>query len=107
MTRLYQLAQQLLALEPRTAFGVDMLKPFRTQFALRAVCVFDGEAAQLYMDGSSQDNLAEKTRTAYIERKNVEDAASGVAVGLLQAGAEWPAPSDSKVFAIASSPPAR
>lgn len=86
MTRLYQLAQQLLALEPRTAFGVDMLKPFRTQFALRAVCVFDGEAAQLYMDGSSQDNLAEKTRTAYIERKNVEDAASGVAVGLLQAG---------------------
>lgn len=86
MTRLYQLAQQLLALEPGTALGGELLKPFRAQFALRAVCLFDGGTAQLHVDGLSEDNLAEKTRTAYIEKKNLEDQASGVAVGLLQAG---------------------
>jgi two-component system sensor histidine kinase KdpD len=86
ITRLYQLARQLLALEAGTALGVDLLKPFRSQFELRAVCLFDGGTAQLYVDGASQDGLAEKTRTAYIERKNLEEPASGVAVGLLQAG---------------------
>ena len=86
MTRLYQLARQLLALESGTALGVELLKPFRSQFDLRAVCLFDGGTARLYVDGQSQDGLAEKTRTAYIEKKNLEDPASGVAVGLLQAG---------------------
>ena len=86
MTRLYQVARELLALEPGAAVGPDLLKPFQTHFALCAVCLFDGESAQLHIVGSPQLNLGEITRTAYIEKKTFEDARSGVSVGLLQAG---------------------
>jgi len=88
MTRLYQVARELLTLEPGTPVGPDLLKPFQSQFALRAVCLFDGDRAQLHMAGSSQHDLSRMTRTAYIERKNFEDARSELAVGLLQAGGQ-------------------
>jgi K+-sensing histidine kinase KdpD len=86
MTRLYELALQLLTLEPGTAVGSNLLAPFRSQFDLRAVCLFDAEPAELYVVGNSRDHIAEKTRNAYIEGRNFEDSGSGVAVRLLQAG---------------------
>lgn len=86
MTRLYELALQLLALEPGTAVGPNLLMPFRSQFDLRAVCLFDAETAGLYVEGNSRDDIAEKTRNAYIGRRNFEDPGSGLAVRLLQAG---------------------
>jgi len=86
MTRLYELALQLLALEPGTAVGPNLLMPFRSKFDLRAVCLFDAETAGLYVEGNSRDDIAEKTRNAYIGRRNLEDPGSGLAVRLLQAG---------------------
>jgi len=86
MTRLYELALQLLTLEPGTAVGPNLLIPFRSRFDLRAVCLFDAETAGLYVEGNSRDDIAEKTRSAYIGRRNFEDPGSGLAVRLLQAG---------------------
>jgi two-component system, OmpR family, sensor histidine kinase KdpD len=86
MTRLYELALQLLALEPGTAVGPKLLMPFRSKFDLRAVCLFDAETAGLYVEGNSRDDIAGKTRNAYIGRRNFEDPGSGLAVRLIQAG---------------------
>jgi two-component system, OmpR family, sensor histidine kinase KdpD len=85
-TRLYELAQELLASVPNVTIGVDSLKPFKLRFSLRAVCLFDAITARLQLDGESLDHLAEKTRTAYISKSNFQDRDSGVAVRLLQNG---------------------
>jgi len=86
MTRLYELALQLLTLEPGTAVGPNLLLPFRSQFDLRSACLFDAETAGLYVVGDSRADLAEKTRCAYMEGRNFEDLSSGLAVRILQAG---------------------
>jgi two-component system sensor histidine kinase KdpD len=85
-TRLYELAQELLASDPNVTLGTDLLKPFRSRFKLGAVCLFDAITAQLQLDGESLDHLAEETRTAYISRRNFQDGDSGVAVRLLRNG---------------------
>lgn len=85
-TRLYKLAQRLLALEPETTMGVDLLKEFRSEFGLRAICFFDAAAAELCMDGDSQDHLDEKTRAAYISRNEFRDTGLGIAVRVLPCG---------------------
>ena len=87
-TRLYDLAQALLATNPDVTIGTDLLKPFKSRFNLRAVCLFDAVTAQLQLDGESLDHLAEKTRTAYISKSNFQDSDSGIAVRLLQNGHE-------------------
>jgi two-component system sensor histidine kinase KdpD len=87
-TRLYELAQQLLAANPDVAIGTDLLKPFKSRFNLRAVCLFDAVTAQLLVDGESHDHLAEKTRTASISKSNFQDSDSGIAVRVLQDGRE-------------------
>ena len=85
-TRLYELAQELLASDPIVTIGIDVLKPFKSRFGLGAVCLFDAITAQLQLDGESLNDLAEKTRTAYISRSNFQDCDSGVAVRLLLNG---------------------
>jgi two-component system sensor histidine kinase KdpD len=85
-TRLYELAQELLAMNPDVAIGKGLLKPFKSRFSLVAVCLFDAVTAQLQLEGESLDHLADKTRTAYISKRNFQDRDSGVAVRLLQNG---------------------
>ena len=84
MTRLYELARHLLSWDSDVKPGADLLRPFRSHFGLRAVCLFDGVTAQLYLDGESVDHLAERTRTAFISQENFQDGASGVSVRVLQ-----------------------
>jgi two-component system, OmpR family, sensor histidine kinase KdpD len=85
-TRLYELARQLLALEPEVAIGADLLRQFKDKFRLRTVCFFDGDSAELLSEGTSQDHIEEKTRTAYISRREFQDRNTGVAVRLLRSG---------------------
>jgi two-component system sensor histidine kinase KdpD len=85
-TRLYELARQLLALEPEAAIGTDLLRQFKDTFRLRAVCFFDGGSAELLSEGTSLDHIEEKTRTAYIARREFQDREAGVAVRLLRSG---------------------
>ena len=85
-TRLYKLAHRLLGLEPDTAVGAELLKQFKSEFSLRAICFFDAATAELCFEGDSQDHLDEKTRAAYILRREFQDASLGIAVRVLPGG---------------------
>jgi len=66
LDRLYQLSQQLLALEPATPMGEKVLEPFCRLFGITAVSVFDADTAELHTLGDSRCDLADKTRQAYM-----------------------------------------
>ena len=85
VTRLYELARKLLQLKPEAASREQLLEPFKSQFGLRAVCLFDADAAENHLVGESPE-LAEATRAAYIRGRDFQDRGSGLAVRLLQAG---------------------
>jgi len=85
MTRLYDLARQLLQLKPEVTIGRKLLEPFKSEFGLRAICLFDATTAEDHLTGESLAHLAEKTRAAYIGGRDFQDHGSGVAVRLLQA----------------------
>ena len=86
MTHLYELARELLTLKPSAVLDVSLLKPFRSHFGLRAVCIFEAEAAKLHMDGDSLHQLAEATRDAYISEREFDDHSAQVAMRLLRVG---------------------
>jgi len=86
MTHLYELARQLLVLEPCPIFDAEFLKPFRSEFDLRAVCVFEAETAKLHTMGESLTQLFETTRDAYISGREFNDDSHQVAVRLLRVG---------------------
>lgn len=85
MTHLYELARQLLTLPPATRFETAFLEPFRSEFRLRAVCLFDAESAKPHTCGESTNHLAEATRNAYICSRDFDDPSCHVAVRLLRA----------------------
>ena len=87
LARLYRLAQQLLAIEPQPEIGTRFLERFRSIFGMTAVCLMDGDTAQLHLAGVSRGNLAEKTREAYVAGQDVADPGAGITVRrLLVAG---------------------
>jgi two-component system sensor histidine kinase KdpD len=86
LDRLYQLSQQLLALEPEDAASEKFLEPFQRLFRVNAVCIFDVETAELHMVGDSHFSLADKTRDAFIHGRDFHDTGSGTAVGCVRLG---------------------
>jgi two-component system sensor histidine kinase KdpD len=86
VTKLYGLARQLLALEPGLEAEAELLKSLKSEFSLRAVCLFDASTADLLMEGSTAEQLAEKTRAAYIARREFQDSSSEVSIQLLYSG---------------------
>ncbi len=86
MKLLYQLAQQLLALDPGGGMLSKSVALFRTVFGMRAACLFDGTNAELYSAGDSPADLADRTRAAYIERVDGDDTVSAIHTRPLQAG---------------------
>jgi two-component system sensor histidine kinase KdpD len=85
MKLLYELAQRLLALDPREEMLMKSVALFRAVFGLRAACLYDGMNAELHSDGDSQIGLTEGTRAAYISRQDSDDAVSGVFIRPLRA----------------------
>ena len=85
MTQLYDLARQLLQLKPEVAIGMQLLEPFKSQFGLRAVCLFDAATAEDHLTGESLVHLEQTTREAYIGGRDFQDGGSRVVVRLLQA----------------------
>src|SRR5580704_6911571 len=65
LDRLYQLSQQLLSLEP-DAPEEKFLEPFRRLFGVTAISIFDGQTGETRIVGGSRNQLAERTRDAYI-----------------------------------------
>ena len=86
LDRLYQLSQQLLALEPETVPGERFLGPFRRLFGVTAICMFDAETVELHTVGDSRDELADETRGAYISGHDRDDPDSGISVRCLRIG---------------------
>jgi two-component system sensor histidine kinase KdpD len=85
MKLLYELAQRLLALDPDDTVMTKAVGLFREVFRVQAVCLYDGANAELYSDGESRNDLAERTRAAYISRQDGDDNVSGVSVRCLRA----------------------
>jgi two-component system sensor histidine kinase KdpD len=82
---LYQLAKQLLALDP----GGDLLsrsaERFREVFNLNAVCLFDAISGEFHGAGNSLSGLAVRTRSACQLGQDADDVAAGVTVRYLRA----------------------
>jgi len=82
--RLYELAQELLMLEPRTRIDANCLEPFRRVFELRAVCLFDGDTSELQSVGDSRLSLSDRTRIAYVTEKDADDRLTRVSTRCLR-----------------------
>jgi two-component system sensor histidine kinase KdpD len=85
LDRLYRLSQQLLSLEP-DAPDEKFLEPFHRLFGVTAISMFDAETGESHMVGGSRNQLADKTRDAYIAGHDTSDGAAGVSVRCLQLG---------------------
>ena len=70
MERLYRTGTELFAQAPSVTLGPALLRPFRTCFALDAVCLFDQASKELHEVGTSRGDLATKTRDGYISGRN-------------------------------------
>jgi len=88
LNRLYQLAQQLLSLDPDIPLGEDFLEPFRRLFRIRAICIFEADSAELHLIGDSRNELATKTRDAYIRGLDFDDPDAQVSVRRLRTGGQ-------------------
>lgn len=77
--QLYEVAQHLLAADPREASGA-FLEPFRGAFGVRAACLFDAESSELHVAGHSQYDLEQRTRDAFIRGQDDDDRRSGIFV---------------------------
>jgi two-component system sensor histidine kinase KdpD len=78
--QLYEVAQHLLAADPRDASGTHFLEPFRGAFGVRAACLFDAESSALHAAGDSHYNLQQRTRDAFMRGQNADDDHRGIVV---------------------------
>jgi two-component system sensor histidine kinase KdpD len=83
--QLYEVAQQLLATDPRET-GTHFLEPFRGAFGVRAACLFDAESRELHVAGISHCNLEQRTRDAFTRGQNNDDRDSGLFVRCIRIG---------------------
>jgi len=86
MKLLYELAQRLLALDPDDGAMAKVAGLFREVFRVQAVCLYDGAGVELHSAGESRNDLAERTRAAYISRQDSDDNFAAVFVRCLRAG---------------------
>ena len=84
--RLFQLAQQLLVLEPKLEAGGALLDPFLGVFGTTAICLFDASTTGFFTIGSSTTQLEDQTREAYIAGQDVDDRNAGITTRRLIAG---------------------
>ncbi|MBZ5612045.1 MAG: DUF4118 domain-containing protein [Acidobacteriia bacterium] len=84
LERLYQLAQQLMSLEPAASLTTELLASFVGVFGVTAVCLFDSASAELCTVGQSQGELPGKTRDAYIMGADIDDDEARITVRRLQ-----------------------
>ncbi len=80
LERLYDLAQQLLALDPEPANATQLLEPFLGVFGIGAVCLFDAVNAEVYLAGQACEQLETRTAEAFIHGRDVDDAGNRLSV---------------------------
>lgn len=82
---LYEVTRQLLALGPETDIAQRLLQTFRKVFDLHAVCLYDSATGETRIEGTSQDELSQKTRDACLSDLDDDDPVTGVSVRCLRA----------------------
>jgi two-component system sensor histidine kinase KdpD len=105
--RLYELAQQLMALKLEDIDTPRLLALFRDVFALRAVCLFENKTASLCIVGEPKYDLESRTRMGYLAGEDSDDPLCRTSVRCLRIegkdtgalGFEWP---DSEDFTPSS-----
>jgi two-component system sensor histidine kinase KdpD len=85
LQRLYDLAQQLLMLDPLRTDHSKILDTLRSMVQLRAAAIFDAGNAQIYCAGDG-GVLGDRTRDAYIMSKDINDPESGIAIRCFRSG---------------------
>jgi two-component system sensor histidine kinase KdpD len=85
---LFRLAQELLTLEPGSAFDSRFLESFRQVFPMRAVCLFDKETGEVHSAGESHASLCDQTRATYFANKDKDDHFAWVSTRCLRVGTE-------------------
>jgi len=101
--RLYELAQQLMALKPEGVDTPQLLMLFRDVFALRAVCLYENATASSCIVGEPRYELETRTRMGYLAGEDSDDALCRTSIRCLRIegkdtgvlGFEWP---DSETF---------
>jgi two-component system, OmpR family, sensor histidine kinase KdpD len=84
--QLYEVARRLLPVTPDQVVAAPALKVFREVLGASAVCLFDRATAGLGVEGVSRQDLAERTRQAYLVGKDIDDPLHGVFVRCLRIG---------------------
>jgi two-component system, OmpR family, sensor histidine kinase KdpD len=98
LKRLYELAQQLLALKPEEIDPPHLLTLFRDVFALRAICLFEHKTAAFFIVGEPRYDLEARTRMGHLTGEDSDDSICRISVRCLRVagtdagtmGFEWP-----------------
>jgi two-component system sensor histidine kinase KdpD len=96
--KLYELAQQLLALRPEEIDPPRLLTLFRDVFKLRAICLFENDTAASYIVGEPRYDLEARTRMGHLGGEDSDDSLCRISVRCLRVagkeagtlGFEWP-----------------
>jgi two-component system sensor histidine kinase KdpD len=86
LQQLYDLAQQLLALEPDVTGGRDFLEPFLGVFGVRAVCLYDAMSSKIHIAGSAGRHIEKKTEQVFIRARDMEDPDLGISGRCIRVG---------------------
>lgn len=86
LTRLYELAQELLALEPELTVGADLLKPFLGVFGVRAAALYDAVSDDMYLAGDSREYLAQETHEAFVRGQDKDEGSTVIVRCIRSAG---------------------
>jgi two-component system sensor histidine kinase KdpD len=86
LQQLYDLAQQLLALEPDATGGHDFLEPFLGVFGVRAVCLYDAISSEVHIAGNAGRHLEEKTGQVFIRARDAQDPEFGISGRCIRVG---------------------
>lgn len=87
--RLYELAQQLLSLNPEGIDPPRLLTLFRDVFSLRAVCLFEKKTALSHIVGEPRYDLEARTRRGYLSGEDSDDALCRTSVRCLRMAGEY------------------
>jgi hypothetical protein len=86
LQQLFQLARQLLALEPQMIDGSDLLERFHGVFGITAMSLFDAATEELYTSGPMAREGEERTRAACFSGRDVDDPRAAITIRCLTAG---------------------
>ena len=85
LDRLYQVARQLLALDPDHDLLQGSVERFREVFDLKAVCLFDAVNNELYIAGSFREDLPKRTQAVCPLGEDADDPAAVISIRCLRA----------------------